>query len=189
MPSNWINWVKSYAAEHHLSYACALSQSGCKESYRAKYGVAKKVPQKVERERMGAEDVNIKPAPRRKPAAHSKEAFKMAAEDIRSHQFNRPIRENYRMAAEEAHSVRYTHPIPPAQDYDFPLEDIYHHEPAIAAPPAKRKGRKPKYSTKEEAAIAKRQQTLASNKFKNKERSSEKKERKKMELESVLGLR
>lgn len=154
MPNNWINWVKSYAQQHHLSYACALSQPACKDGYRAKHGVAKKVPQKVERERMGLEDINIKPPPRRKPAQHSKEAFKMATEDIRS----RLMREN----------------IP------YPAPAVNHHiEEAPAVAPAKR-GRKPKYATAEEKATAKRQQTLASNLRKTRERSGEKKEGKKM---------
>jgi hypothetical protein len=162
MPNNWINFVKSYAQQHHLSYACALSQPGCKDAYRAKHGVAKKVPQKVERERMGLEDINIKPPPRRKPAAHSKEAFRMTAEDIRS----RLMRENVPYPA-------------PAYNHHFNMEDIYP-EPAAAAPIATKKGRKPKYATAEEKAIAKRQQTLASNLRKTRERASEKKEGKKM---------
>jgi len=154
MPNNWINWVKSYAQQHHLSYACALSQPACKDGYRAKHGVSKKVPQKVERERMGLEDVNIKPPQRRKPAQHSKEAFKMTAEDLRM----RPINEEWnRMAREVPTAVQ-----------------------PIVAP---KKGRKPKYATAEEKATAKRQQTLASNLRKTRERSGEKKEGKKMSLE------
>jgi len=160
MPNNWINYVKSYAQQHHLSYACALSQPACKDGYRAKHGISKKVPQKVERERMGLEDINIKPPPRRKPAQHSKEAFKMATEDIRS----RLMRENIPYPA-------------PAVGHHFNYEDIYPEAPAQA--PAKR-GRKPKYATAEEKAIAKRQQTLASNLRKTRERSGEKKEGKKM---------
>jgi len=159
MPNNWINFVKNYAQQHHLSYACALSQPACKDGYRAKYGVSKKVPQKMERERMGLEDINIKPPPRRKPAQHSKEAFKMATEDIRS----RLMRENI--------------PYPRHEQPQFHYEDIYPEEAPIAPP---KKGRKPKYATAEERAIAKRQQTLASNLKKTRERASEKKEGKKM---------
>jgi len=171
MPNNWINWVKSYAQQHHLSYACALSQPACKDSYRAKFGVSKKVPQKAERERMGLEDINIKPPPpRRKPAQHSKEAFKMAAEDISS----RLMRENVPYRPTKIQIPKISKPV-------VHYEDIYPDDAPIAAPPAPaKKGRKPKYATAEERAIAKRQQTLASNLKKTRERASEKKEGKKM---------
>jgi len=33
MVNSWIEFVKQYASEHGLSYACALSSPGCKESY------------------------------------------------------------------------------------------------------------------------------------------------------------
>jgi len=33
MVNAWIEFVKQYASEHGLSYACALSSPGCKESY------------------------------------------------------------------------------------------------------------------------------------------------------------
>lgn len=174
MPNNWINWVKSYAQQNGLSYACALSQPACKDGYRAKHGVSKKVPQKVERERMGLEDINIKPPPpRRKPTQHSKEAFKMAGEDISS----RLMRENipYRPTKIQIPRISAKRPV-------VHYEDIYPDDAPIAAPPpaAAKKGRKPKYATDEERAIAKRQQTLASNLKKTRERASEKKEGKKM---------
>ena len=160
MPNKWVEWVRSYANRNGLSYACALSQPECKDSYRAKFGVAKKVPQKMERERMGLEDINIKPPPRRKPAQHSKEAFKMTAEDIRS----RLMRENI-----------------PRQ----PLYNPHYDEPEPAPAPAPKRGRKPKYATDAERADAKRKQTLASNLFKTRERSKEKKEGKKMGIEDL----
>jgi hypothetical protein len=171
MPNNWINFVKSYAQQHHLSYACALSQPDCKDSYRAKYGVSKKVPQKIERERMGLEDVNIKPPlQRRKPAQHSKEAFKMAGEDISS----RLMRENIPYRPTRIQIPRL------AREPQFNYDDIYPDDAPVAAPVAAKKGRKQKYATAEEKAIAKRQQTLASNLKKTRERASEKKESKKM---------
>lgn len=172
MPNNWINWVKSYAQQHNLSYACALSQPDCKNSYKAKYGVAKKVPQKVERERMGLEDINIRPPPRRKPAQHSKEAFKMAGEDISS----RLMRENIPYRPTKIQIPRISIPRPrPVVQAPVPV-------PVPVQVPVK-KGRKPKYATDEERATAKRQQTLASNLRKTRERSGEKKEGKKMEKE------
>ena len=164
MPNKWVEWVRSYANQNNLSYACALSQPDCKASYRAKHGVAKKVPQKVERERMGLEDFNIRPPPpRRKPAQHSKEAFRMAAEDIGS----RLMRENIPYPPVKIKIPRITRPAP--------IQEA----PAPAPAPAKR-GRKPKYATEEERKKAKREQTLASNLFKTRERSKEKKEGKKM---------
>lgn len=174
MPNNWINWVKSYAQQNGLSYACALSQPACKDGYRAKFGVSKKVPQKVERERMGLEDIATPkpPPPRRKPTQHSKEAFKMAGEDISS----RLMRENipYRPTKIQIPRISAKRPV-------VHYEDIYPDEAPIAAPPAAaKKGRKTKYATDEERAIAKRQQTLASNLKKTRERASEKKEGKKM---------
>ena len=185
MPNNWINWVKSYAQQHHLSYACALSQPACKDGYRAKHGVSKKVPQKVERERMGLEDVNIKPPPpRRKPAQHSKEAFKMATEDIRGHL----LRENVPYPPVKIKIPRISKARQPVVHY----EDIYPEAVPIAPAPAvepKKKGRKPKYATAEEKAIAKRQQTLASNLRKTRERASEKKEGKKMGKEDISKIR
>ena len=33
MANSWIEFVKKYAAENNLSYACALSSAGCKEAY------------------------------------------------------------------------------------------------------------------------------------------------------------
>jgi hypothetical protein len=175
MPNKWVEWVRSYANQNNLSYACALSQPACKEGYRVKFGVAKKVPQKVERERMGLEDINIKPPPpRRKPAQHSKEAFKMASEDISS----RLMRENIPYPPVQIKIPRISKARAPSvqQEYEEPE---YYQAPAPAPAPAKR-GRKPKYATDAERAKAKREQTLASNLFKTRERSKEKKEGKKM---------
>ena len=33
MPNAWIEHVRTYASDHNLSYACALSTPACKESY------------------------------------------------------------------------------------------------------------------------------------------------------------
>jgi hypothetical protein len=198
MPNKWVEYVRSYANQNNLSYACAMTQPACKEGYRAKFGVAKKVPQKVERERMGLEDINIKPPPaRRKPAQHSKEAFKMAGEDISSRLMRENIpyppvqikiprkkvsqqsKEAFKMAGEDISSRLMRENIPyPVQERYLNFEDIYQEAPAQQAP-AKR-GRKPKYATDAERAAAKRQQTLASNLFKTRERAKEKKEGKKM---------
>jgi len=60
--SRWIQWIKEFAKKTNKSYGCALSDPECSASYRRKYGVAKKVPAKVERERMGMEDKDA-PAP------------------------------------------------------------------------------------------------------------------------------
>tara|TARA_R110000868_G_scaffold219194_4_gene470035 strand:- start:1189 stop:1608 length:420 start_codon:yes stop_codon:yes gene_type:complete len=56
MPNRWVDHVKSFAAKNNLSYGCALSKPECKESYRAKYGVSKKLTKKQNIEMMGAED-------------------------------------------------------------------------------------------------------------------------------------
>jgi len=56
MPNRWVDHVKSFAAKNNLSYGCALSKPECKESYRAKYGVSKKLTKKQNIEKMGAED-------------------------------------------------------------------------------------------------------------------------------------
>ena len=60
MPNRWVDHVKQFAADNNLSYGCALSKPECKETYRAKYGVSKKLTKKQNIEKMGAEDVNVK---------------------------------------------------------------------------------------------------------------------------------
>ena len=61
--SRWIEWIRSFALKTNKSYGCALSDPECSASYRRKFGVAKKVPQRVEKERMGAEDRDAPPPP------------------------------------------------------------------------------------------------------------------------------
>ena len=56
MPNRWVSHVKEFAADNNLSYGCALSKPECKETYRAKYGVSKKLTKKQNIEMMGAED-------------------------------------------------------------------------------------------------------------------------------------
>jgi hypothetical protein len=56
MPNQWVDHVKKFAADNNLSYGCALSKPECKETYRAKYGVSKKLTKKQNIEMMGAED-------------------------------------------------------------------------------------------------------------------------------------
>jgi hypothetical protein len=56
MPNQWVDHVKKFAADNNLSYGCALSKPECKETYRAKYGVSKKLSKKQNIEKMGAED-------------------------------------------------------------------------------------------------------------------------------------
>jgi hypothetical protein len=58
MPNRWVDHVKKFAADNNLSYACALSKPECKDSYRAKYGVSKKLTKKQNIEKMGAEDMD-----------------------------------------------------------------------------------------------------------------------------------
>jgi hypothetical protein len=96
----------------------------------------------------------------------------MATEDISS----RLMRENipYRPTKIHIPRISVARPVVHYEDI-YPEEAPIHHAPA----PTK-KGRKPKYATAEERAIAKRQQTLASNLKKTRERASEKKEGKKM---------
>jgi len=61
--SRWIEWIRAFAIKTNKSYGCALSDPECSASYRRKYGDAKKVPQRVEKERMGAEDRDAPPPP------------------------------------------------------------------------------------------------------------------------------
>ena len=79
--SRWIEWVKKWAKDNNTTYGCALSEKDCSASYRAKYGISKKLPVKKEREMMGAEDVN---RAKKKPNREKKEAFTMASEDLLS---------------------------------------------------------------------------------------------------------
>ena len=79
--SRWIEWVRKWARDNNTTYGCALSEKDCSASYRAKYGVSKKLPVKKEREMMGAEDINIA---KKKPNREKKEAFSMASEDLLS---------------------------------------------------------------------------------------------------------
>ena len=60
MPNRWVDYVKKFAADNNLSYGCALSKPECKETYRAKYGVTKKLTKKQNIEKMGAEDFRSK---------------------------------------------------------------------------------------------------------------------------------
>lgn len=54
--NRWVEHVRAFGAQNNLSYACALSTPACKETYRAKYGVSKKLTKKQNIENMGAED-------------------------------------------------------------------------------------------------------------------------------------
>ena len=56
MPNQWVSHVKEFAADNNLSYGCALSKPECKETYRAKYGVSKKLSKKDNILKMEAED-------------------------------------------------------------------------------------------------------------------------------------
>ena len=73
MPNRWVEHVRKFASDNSLSYACALSKPECKESYRAKYGVTKKLTKKQNIEKMAMEDINvaepIKEKKKRKPKA------------------------------------------------------------------------------------------------------------------------
>jgi len=65
--SRWIEWIRAFALKTNKSYGCALSDPECSASYRRKFGVAKKVPQGVEKERMGMEDRDAPPPPEPEP--------------------------------------------------------------------------------------------------------------------------
>jgi hypothetical protein len=76
MVNQWTQFVKQFASDNSLSYACALSTPACKEQYRAKYGVAKKLTKKQNLEKMSAEDMDapnikmvVKEKKKRKPKA------------------------------------------------------------------------------------------------------------------------
>lgn len=88
--NRWVNWVKQFSKDNNLSYACALSKPECKDSYRAKYGLTKKLTKKQNIEKMGAEDKDapniqlvIKEKKKRRPTLKLEEVM-MEAEDNRS---------------------------------------------------------------------------------------------------------
>ena len=88
--NRWVNWVKKFAADNNLSYGCALSTPECKETYRAKYGVTKKLTKKQNIEKMGAEDMDVpniklvvKEKKKRRPTLKLEEVM-MEDEDNRS---------------------------------------------------------------------------------------------------------
>jgi hypothetical protein len=90
MPNRWVDYVKKFAADNNLSYGCALSKPECKETYRAKYGVTKKLTKKQNIEKMGAEDMDapniqlvVKEKKKRRPTLKLEEVM-MEAEDNRS---------------------------------------------------------------------------------------------------------
>ena len=65
-PNRWVDFIRKWAKDNDTTYSCALSNPKCKDAYRAKYGIKKAVPARTERERMGLEDVNVKPVPKKK---------------------------------------------------------------------------------------------------------------------------
>ena len=60
--NRWVDFIRKWAKDNDTTYSCALSNPKCKDAYRAKYGIKKAVPARTERERMGLEDVDAKPA-------------------------------------------------------------------------------------------------------------------------------
>lgn len=147
MANKWVQFVKDWAASNNETYMCAATKPEVRQAYRSKYGVAKKVSQKKERERMGEEDINRNEfvVRRKKPTKESKERFAMSSQDILSR-----------------NTIQY--PIPPKI---VP-------KPVSNTPIAKKRGAKPKYATDEERKKAQRQQTLASNKRRYYEKKGEK---------------
>jgi hypothetical protein len=90
MPNQWVSHVKQFAADNNLSYGCALSKPECKETYRAKYGVSKKLSKKDNIQKMGAEDKDapniqlvVKEKKKRRPTLKLEEVM-MEDEDNRS---------------------------------------------------------------------------------------------------------
>jgi hypothetical protein len=95
MPNRWVDHVKKFAADNNLSYGCALSKPECKETYRAKYGVAKKLTKKQNIEKMGAEDFDapnikmvVKEKKKRKPKAE------LVIEEEQKKQWNLKLKQN-----------------------------------------------------------------------------------------------
>ena len=74
--NKWVSHVRAFAAQNNLSYACALSTPECKDSYRAKYGVSKKLSKKDNIEKMGAEDINVAEKPNIKMVVKEKKKRK-----------------------------------------------------------------------------------------------------------------
>ena len=85
--TKWTDHVKAYAKAHNLSYGCAMTETGCKESYRNKYPkpVSKKqnkVKQGVEILGMSAEDADAPAGPKRLLKKELDELMAMAMEDV-----------------------------------------------------------------------------------------------------------
>jgi hypothetical protein len=89
-PNRWVDFIRKWANDNDTTYSCALSNPKCKDAYRAKYGVRRPVPARTERERMGLEDVNIKPLPKKK-------AFKQQVEEYLAELKAKPTKKGYKL--------------------------------------------------------------------------------------------
>jgi len=47
-PNSWVMHIRNYAKEHNLTYACALSEPGCRASYKSKKDLKKEAEPKQE---------------------------------------------------------------------------------------------------------------------------------------------
>jgi hypothetical protein len=156
MANRWIEHVREFAKRNNTTYACAISTPECKEEYRKKYGSRKKLTQKQEREKMGAED---RPAPapakkeRPKPAPELKERWAMTSEDILSKKMNE---EEKKRLVEISRMM--------GEDFNVAKKPENIQMEMVEIPTKKSRGRPKKYSSAEEARKAKYEQTTASKK-------------------------
>jgi hypothetical protein len=148
MANAWVEHIRRFAKEKGMTYGCALTDPECKATYKKP---PKPLTQKKERENMGAEDASAKAIvaeEKAKKSAHKARTTSMKAK-VNKKQVEKQLVETVGMKGEDRDA-----PAPPSRT------------PTQSVPePAKKKGGRPKkYSTAEEAKLAKKLMTEESNK-------------------------
>ena len=160
--SVWTDFVKAFAKKHNVSYGCALSMPECSKEYREHR--PQKLNKKEKREVAGMEAEENTGATNkvlRKKAEHKKRIVALKSK-LNKNLAQTELIEKYKPYA-ETKAMR-------GEDKDAPNITFHIEE----LPTKKKRGRKQKYATKEEALKAKQEQTKAS----NKKRYAEKKQKK-----------
>jgi DNA adenine methylase len=159
MGTKWTDFVKKWAAENNLSYGCAMSKPKCREDYR------KENPPKQTKKELKADlakrlsKPSFVPGDKPKPKSENKEMFRMASEDILSRsvrdeekkqkQKDKEEAEKFLMEEEDVNRAKkknITFKRPTKQNIQLVIEEDE---------PSKKRGRQPKYTSKEEAYQAK----------------------------------
>ena len=136
-PNRWVDFIRKWAKDNDTSYSCALSNPKCKDAYRAKYGIRKAVPARTERERMGLEDVDAKPKPKKMSFRDKVDA--MVEE-------TRPARE----AAKAAKDAKKKKKLRIVED-EFIRPESVKGAMVVAEPPKKKHTRRPPYEPYKDA--------------------------------------